>query len=137
VLSVDPHERADLDYEAYPDQPEAKNCGYQDLIPLQPYRNMLEAQQKAETGERAWSFDDPQRVATDGLAGLLKIAPQSITAIKKSKNTAGRVVYTWRPRGKQVRYMVVISRPYWLSFYAHQGGKVAWVLAAAYEECGN
>ena len=44
----------------------------------------------------------------------------------------------WRPETKKASYMVVVSRPYWLSFYAKDRQKVAWVLAAAYESsCGG
>ena len=41
-----------------------------------------------------------------------------------------------RPRGKRERYMVVVSRPYWLSFYAKDPAKVAWVVLAAFKSCG-
>jgi len=43
-----------------------------------------------------------------------------------------------RPKGKTMRYMVVVSRPYLLSFYAKDPKRVAWVLIAAYEtSCGG
>jgi hypothetical protein len=136
VLSVDPRNRNDLDYETFAEQPDLKHCGYRDLTPLQPYRDMLDAQENAEMGERAWAFDDPQRVAVDALAGLLKITPGLITGVKREKASQGKVIYKWHPKGKPVRYRVVVTRPYWLSFYSRQQGKVAWVVAAAYEECG-
>jgi hypothetical protein len=47
--------------------------------------------------------------------------------------TQGRVIYEWAPFGKRASYMVVVNRPYWLSFLAEDANKVAWVLAAAYE----
>jgi hypothetical protein len=34
--------------------------------------------------------------------------------------------------------MVVVSRPYWLSFYAHDPSRVAWIAVIAYESsCGQ
>lgn len=55
VFAVDPQDRKDLDYGAWPDQPDVDKleCGYQDLIPLEPYRSVIEAQGKAESGERS------------------------------------------------------------------------------------
>jgi hypothetical protein len=55
--------------------------------------------------------------------------------MKEIRRSQGKVIYNWHPKGR-VRYMVVVNRPYWLSFYSHSRGKVPWVLAAAYEECG-
>jgi hypothetical protein len=136
VLAVDPHDRDDLDYESYVDQPDVDklNCGgYRDLTGILLYQDMLTAQVNAEGGKEFWAFDDPQRVATDGLAKLLKVDRTAIT-VKESRKSQGKIIYEWHPKG-QNRYMVVITRPYWLSFYSHSQGKVAWVLAAAYEEC--
>jgi hypothetical protein len=139
VLSVDPHNRSDLDYAAFADAPDVDKltCGYRTLTPIQPFRSMLEAQRKAEAGERAWAFDDPQRVALDGLAGLVEIDQPSVTRIKQVRKVRGRAIYEWHPKGQKGSYMVVVSRPYWLSFYSHKQGRVPWVLAAAYEECAG
>jgi hypothetical protein len=57
--------------------------------------------------------------------------------LKERRKTQGRVVYEWRPAKKHVIYMVVVSRPYWLSFYARDPKRVGWVVAAAYESCGE
>lgn len=39
---------------------------------------------------------------------------------------------------KNLAYMVVVSRPYWLSYYAKDRKRVAWVVLAAYESsCGG
>jgi len=71
------------------------------------------------------------------LATLLKIDRQSITGMRELRNDQGRISFEWQPQGTEAKYMLVVSRPYWLSFYSHKEGKVAWVLAAAYEECSN
>ena len=139
VLAVDPHDRDDLDYESYVDQPDVdklKCGGYQDLMAMLPYHDMLAAQGNAESGEAGWAFDDPQRVAVSGLAKLLKLDERSVTGVKERRKSQGKTIYEWHPSGK-TRYMVVVTRPYWLSFYSHDPGKVAWVMAAAYEECRN
>jgi hypothetical protein len=138
VLSVDPHNRNDLDYESYVDQPDVDKlkCGYQELTEMLPYKDMLAAQEAAEASDGAWAFEDPQRVAANGLTKLLKLDEKSITKMKELRRSQGKIIYDWHPKG-ETRYMVVITRPYWLSFYSHRQGKVAWVLAAAYRECGN
>lgn len=123
VLHVDPHDRDDLDYSGSPDQPDVDKlqCGYQELTPPYSYRSSLEAQQEAEAGERAWAFTDPLRVASDALAELLKVDKRSVAEIKETRKTQGRVVYEWHPDKNPMRYMVVVSRPYWLSFMGATG----------------
>lgn len=137
VRSVDAHDRVDLDYRASPDQPRV-DCGYRDLVPIEPYRDSLEAQKAAESGQRDWAFDDPLRVASESLARTLNIAEMLIQGIKRSSKAQGRFVYEWNAPGRRVSYTVVVSRPYWLSFYSADPKKVAWVVIAAYESpCGK
>jgi hypothetical protein len=140
VISVDSQDRDDLNYESFLDSPnlEKLKCGtYRQLVADQPYKGMLKAQAEAEAGDRAWAFDDPHRVAVTDLATLLKIEPATIAGIKESRKSQGKIIYEWALKGQEKKYMLVVARPYWLSFYSHQSGKVAWVLAAAYEECGS
>src|SRR5215470_625978 len=130
VISVDAQDRDDLDYGASADQPNINKagCGYSDLLPLEPYDgDLIKAQQSAETSQREWAFSDPQRVASDALARHLKINEQSITGMIQTRKAQGRFVYQWRPKAKRVSYMIVVSRPYWLSFYAKDTKKIAWV----------
>jgi hypothetical protein len=114
VVAVDPHDRDDLDYESFVDQPDVdklKCGGYQDLAEILPYQNMLAAQENAETGEGGWAFDDPQRVAVNGLAKLLKLNEESITGMKEMRKSRGKTVYEWHLTGRKTRYMVVVTRP--------------------------
>jgi hypothetical protein len=139
VLSVDSQDRADLDYRAYPDEPRADKtgCGYRGLIPTSPYTDSMGAQKDAENERHNWAFDEPQRVARDSLARLLKIDEMSIQGMKKICAAQGRFVYKWRPSRKRVSYVISVSRPYWLSFYSKDPKKVAWVVIAAWElPCG-
>jgi hypothetical protein len=43
------------------------------------------------------------------------------------------VVYDGTLPGKNNRYRVVVSRPYWLSFFAESPHRVAWIAAYVYE----
>jgi hypothetical protein len=145
VISVDPHDRQDLDYGASPDQPkmDKAGCGFKSLFPLLPYEDLIyedliEAQHRAEVAQPGWEFDDPQRVASEALARLVKIDQTSTEGMKQTRTSQGRIVYEWIPAGERVSYMVVVSRPYWLSYYSKDPTKIAWVVIAAYESsCGK
>lgn len=134
VKSVSPQDRDDLDYGTSVDQPDiAKTgCGYQFLTPLQPSPDLLDAQKEADLQQRDWAFDDPRHVAPDGIAHLANINEPSITPVRQKRKAQGRIVYEWKPTGKRETYMVVVSRPYWLSFYDREPSRVAWVVLAAY-----
>ena len=138
IKSVDSQDRDDLDYGASPDQPDTNRtgCGYRDLTPLGPTVELIEAQQRAESGQEKWAFEHPERVAADAL-GRLAAIKEPIIGIKQRRKAQGRIVYEWRPAKTRSKYMVVMTRPYWLSFYARDPKRVAWVVAAAYESCGN
>jgi hypothetical protein len=135
VLSVESQDRDDLDYSLYPDGGFISNeCGYEVLTPHETGSISVEAQKRTEQEEtRVWAFDDPRRVATDSLAVLLKLDEKSITGLKQTRKAQGRFVYEWRNTKQGTKYKVVVSRPYWLSFYARDPSKVAWVILAAYE----
>jgi len=66
VISVDPQDRADLDYRASPDQPNIRKvgCGFRYLLPLESAAGSMAAQREADGGQTEWAFTDPQRVAT-------------------------------------------------------------------------
>ena len=130
IKSVSPQDREDLDYGASADQPDIDKtgCGYRDLAPA---NDLIQAQQEAELRHHDWVFDDPRRVASDAMARFAKIEESSITGIKETRNAQGRVVYEWRPSQAET-YMVVVSRPYWLSSYSRDPMRVAWMVVAAY-----
>jgi len=138
VISVDPHDRGDLDYRASPDQLDLDKlkCGtYQGLGSVPSARATFDIQHRAEAGENAWVLDDPRKVATNFLSQNLLIDEKEIADVETKSQ--GRVVYEWRPPGRPETYMVVVSRPYWLSFYAADQSKVAWVVIAAHKACGD
>lgn len=140
VVSVDPHDRRDLDYGASFDQPDISKvgCGYTFLMEDERFSEAIARQRKAESGNRAWAFDDPRRVAIEGLAASLRINETSISGVTQKRQRQGRAVYEWKPKKSHSKYMVVVSRPYWLSFYARDPNKVPWVAVAAYRiGCGE
>jgi hypothetical protein len=139
VVSLDPHDRDDLDYRDSPDQPDLDRlkCGtYQQLGPVPSYRAMFDIQHGAESGGRTWVLDDPQKVALDFLVQTQKTDEKAFMRVSEVKSR-GRIIYEWRISDKPETYMVVVSRPYWLSFYAEDESKIAWVVIATYKACGD
>jgi hypothetical protein len=138
VVSFDPHHRSDLDYRASPDQPDLARlkCGTLENIEVPSVRATFDIQHNSEAGIGVSIFDDPRRVALDFLAQNLRIDESTIKGMGE-KSGQGRRVYEWRSTGKPETYVVVVSRPYWLSFYAETESRVAWIVIAAYRACGD
>jgi hypothetical protein len=139
IKSVSPQDRDDLDYGASPDQPDIRKrgCGYRFLTPIESAGDLIKTQQQADLGGRDWAFDDSLHVAICALAGFAHVEEGSVAGLKQTRNAQGRFVYERRPN-KAETYLVVVSRPYWLSFYARDPKRVAWVLTTAYlSSCGR
>ena len=138
VVDVAAHDQKDIDYGASVDQPDtdAEGCGTYTILRDQDTTKVVEIQRKAEAGDNAWALDDPKRVASEGLVEMLKGKLKATPALTETRRSDGRSVYHWRPNGRRgVRYMVVVSRPYWLSTYAKNPARTAWILSAAYSIC--
>jgi hypothetical protein len=140
VISVAPHDRQDLDYRSSPDQPNLDKVGggFQDLVPPWPYSDWVKAQQTADAQGTESSFDNPKQVATLALIQLAKLDESTATTLKEKQHSQGRVIYELKTDKGKTIYMVVISRPYLLSFYAKDSNRVAWVVIGAYKSsCGK
>jgi hypothetical protein len=135
VLSVEAHDRKDLDYRSSADQPDIDKvgCGYNILSDDWRFTQALSLQRQAESGERAWAFDDPARVAREVIARESGNSEAAIVDLKTSRTAQGRFVYTWKPKRTKTTFMVVVSRPYTLSFYAKNSQRVSWIPIAAYK----
>jgi hypothetical protein len=137
VLDVDDHRRPDLDYSGTPEQPDASS--YRDLSLASTTAENLRDQGGAEQGERAYAFSDPERVAREKIAAYSpapKIDPATLNLTKTFGNEY-RLIYRATERGSNRRFMVVLSRPYWLSYSAKDPKRVPWVAIAAYEIDGE
>ena len=140
VKQVSPQDRDDLDYGASYDQPdlEKAGCGFNFLTPIMPGSELLDAQKQAERDPSTRAFDDPERVASDFLIAQLKLQDSGSLALKQIRKVQSRVVFEWQQASKTEKYMVVVSRPYLLSYYAENPERVAWVVVAAYvSSCGK
>jgi hypothetical protein len=137
VVQVDPRDRSNLDYRASPDQPDLEKfgCGnYQILRDIDSFKTLVDSQHAADEGVNSWAFDDPLRVAVELLAKLTSKEASSVSGVRLKRETQGRMVYEWKPNRNKTTYMVVISRPYELSFHA-KTDRVVWVPIAAYRVC--
>jgi len=133
VLSVDPHNSRLLDYRATADPRglEKADC-YGDLTKIDPTADLIKDQERADSGEEDWAFTDPARVGAHGLAKLLNIDEKSIK-LRLTERAQGRFVYRWQPRKNGNLYLLVVTRPYILTFFAKDPNRVAWSLRTAYE----
>jgi hypothetical protein len=130
VESVAPHNRRDLDYFAEAGWYEKEDCQFGTLrdrkhvslsFPGNETIHAINDQIRADKGEAPWLFTDPKRVAMESLKDVY---PGEIPLLHNVKKTSEREVFRWR-KGKD-RVVVVVTRPYWLSFYANSES-VAWV----------
>jgi hypothetical protein len=133
VRTVDPVDRQDVDYDPFPDQPaiEGVGCGSRELTDLMRMDQWIAAQGAAED-RQPWAFDDPRRVAVEALARYAG-GSASTLAPNESRRAQGRVVYEWPAATDRPTYMVVVSRPYVVSFYARDPKRIAWIAVAVYE----
>jgi hypothetical protein len=130
VQWFEPHTRSDLDYTSEAGWNETEGCKYNSLRYRQhvsidysdgEVERAIATQRMADSGQAAWVFSDPQRVALESLKAFY---PGQVPVLHLVKNTPVRKVFQWK-NGKK-RVVVVVTRPYWLSLYA-ASGSVAWV----------
>ena len=134
VETSDTENHPNLDSGASVNQPELSRagCSFRGLLSVEPSA-LLGWQREVDDGKHAWAIDDPKRVAFDALSHVGSVDLSWLKDLKLSKETQGRKVYMSPPNSARLSYTVVVSRPYWLSFYAHDASRVAWTAIAAYE----
>jgi len=138
VETSDTEDHPKLDYGSSPDQPELEKtgCSFRELLSVDQAA-LLAWQREADQGKHSWAIDDPKQVAFDALTRGASVNISLMRNLELSKDEQGRKVYVSQPGSKHVSYMVVVSRPYWLSFYARDANRVAWAAIAAYQSSCN
>jgi len=130
AVSFESHTRSDVDYTSEAGWYEKEGCDYRSLkylrhisiaYPDADLQKAIAEQHKADSMGGDWELDEPQRVAGDSLKTYY---PNQIPVLRTVKKTPARYVFRWRNGKKQV--IVVVTRPYWLSFYAKSSSFV-WV----------
>ena len=133
VRDADTQWRSDLDYGESNEKLDLPDpdCALRMLLPDEQNAALIQAQHDADSGTRAWAVTDPARVAADALSRFTKKKPLIAADVKLTRDSTPRKTYQWSSKNKT--YTVVVSRPYWLSYYGRNSRQVAWVAVAAYE----
>jgi hypothetical protein len=138
VESFAPHSRRDLDYTAEAGWYEQGGCktrvgstvGPRRYISLQEPDSTADAiheQALADQGARPWAFSDPLQVAQESLRPFYG---EQLPTLHLKRKTPVRQVFRLDLGTKCIA--VVVTKPYWLSFYA-KSDSVAWVATAINE----
>ena len=131
VIAVERHDLANIDYRSSPDQPSwGDDVCFVQTIGDTDYAAAIQQQERADAGAEAWRFKDHRRVASEVLTA---IASGEHMPLEKIEQTTGRVIYRAPSSKSRNNYMVVVSRPYWLTSTAVRRNRIAWVSIAAYE----
>ena len=89
---------------------------------------MIAAQRRAEHGEEEYAFTDPQRVAMSALPLFSSKPKVQNIRLQTIKESSFRKVYKATEKGRKTKYLIVVSKPAWLSFYAKDKQRIAWVV---------
>lgn len=137
VERFDSHDRKDLDYsadggwyeQARFERP-CRNSGSMSYGPRAAIDTLWDArahgitwQGRADSGEVPWAFDNPSRVATEAAQAEYG---KDLKALRLVKKTPVRQVFQWKAGKRSV--VVVVTRPYWMSFFA-KTDKVPWTVS--------
>jgi len=85
---------------------------------------VLVEQKKAHAGISAWMLKDHRRVISEFLTSSRGVTATEMRRLNSKRIAPGRVLYTLSTGTKT--YVAIVSRPYWLSFYATDPKKVIW-----------
>ncbi len=130
VVSSEPHTRSDVDYTAEAGWYEKEGCRSSSLTYVRHISvsfseaqasEAIEEQRLADEGTNSWAFNNPIRVAKVSLKPFYKDQAPVLHLVKQ---TPVRQVFRWKNGKKSIT--VVVTRPYWLSYYS-KSDQVAWV----------
>jgi hypothetical protein len=130
VEEFEPHTKTDADYTGEAGWYEKGGCNSGSMQYLKHVsisdsdgtaEQTIAEQELAENGARAWAFSDPRRVAVESLKTFYG---GQAPVLRRVAKTSAREVFLWKNGRTSV--VVVVAKPYWLSFYS-KSGSVAWV----------
>lgn len=130
VIDFDRQIRKGLDYGKYKSLDLFED--YRDYRSLESAEPVLDLQKSVESDGPAWRFDDPRRTAFDALARILKADPTRFTDVRVLQDEPGRKAYFVKA-GNDKEYVIIVNRPYYLSFFANDPQKTIWTTYVAYE----
>jgi len=129
VISFEPHTRKDVDYTAASGWYENEGCKWRSMKYIkhvsmadpESAKEAIAEQAAADTGSRSFAFSDPRQVAVESWTSLYK-DPVPVFTNEGSTN----LQKVFRTREKNRAVVIVVTRPYWLSFFS-KGDTVAWI----------
>ncbi|MGA8034356.1 MAG: hypothetical protein WB985_00160 [Candidatus Acidiferrales bacterium] len=133
VVSFDKDRSTDLDYSRFPEMSEpvgsVNDCFYSNEKlheALEQNSSLVEAQRAADSGRAPWAYDDPKKVAQMWIANELGSNEAAVAGLMAVESSPSRAVFAWTSSQGDA-YRFVLTRPYWLQFYARDPQRVAWV----------
>lgn len=133
VIRIDEFRGENLNYLLEPGFSELEDADKKEFFRLSDIKERIELQRNADNGERKWSFENPQEVATETLSKHLQIDEKSIVGMKAFNKLKNQVAYNWMQISTGETFIIVVSRPSWLSFYAKNKNKVVWIPVSLYK----
>lgn len=131
VGSVDPQDLTDVDIRSSGPHPPLSGVGcFSRHLGELGYKEAVAQQIEAEKGA-TWRFTAPKEVALERFGRVF--GKMGAPTLRETQRSSGMVVFDGAITGSANRFMAVVSRPYWLSFYAKDRNDIAWIVKAAYE----
>ena len=122
IVAVDPHDLPDVDYGSAPSYPEDEAGCYRESSGS-GRDEAIERQHQAEAGASS-AFDNPMSVAAQYLSAV-RSEPVDFR-LELAERAPGRLLYKATSPDSPLHYWVIVSRPYWLTFFAKDRRRIAW-----------
>jgi hypothetical protein len=135
IVEIEPQSRSDVDYNPYPDQPdiEGVGCSYRDLLTDDIdflTLSMLESQNRSDYLKNS---KYPSVVARNALNQVLSDLAVGNSELNETSSAQGRRLYQWKSDKTDFEYLIVVSKPYWLTFYTSDSEDTPWIPLAVWQ----
>lgn len=131
VVAVSEQRGEEIDYRAAVDQPEGATS-FGDLMARGKRWDWLRWQREAEMAGNEWRVNDARRVAVEVLAERLGLAREEVSGLRERNKRGEQIWFAWSDEARGKRYFVVVSKPYFVAYYARNPRKAAWVVRAVW-----
>ena len=108
-----------------------KTIAYRFLIPEDVGKFMIESQRLADSGIPTWAFDNPRKTALELIRNDSKRKDLDETLLLERYTSTGTIQYEFKTVNPRRTYDITVTKPYWLSFYARNPRRVAWIVENA------
>jgi len=129
VVAVSEQSGEEIDYRAGVDQPEGA-ASFSDLMARGKRWDWLRWQREAEAAGNEWRVSDARELAMEVLAERLGLEREEVSDLRESERRGEQIWFAWSDGVRGKRYFVVVSKPYFVAYYASDPRKAAWVVRA-------